>query len=99
MTGRSIIHATFNIDRVFEAFSDYDAKKLWFGGPPEWDQGEHTLDFRVGGWEVEEGGPPGGPEDDDYEDCPIRAARSSGSSGRHWPSGRSPMSRGPIRMR
>lgn len=69
MTERSIIHATFNIDRtfeasparVFQAFANKAAKKLWFGGPPDWEQGEHTFDFRVGGWEVEEGGPPGGP--------------------------------------
>jgi len=65
---RSATHATFSIDRdypvsparVFRAFADPKAKAQWFGGPPEWDQGERSMDFRIGGREVNAGGPPGG---------------------------------------
>ena len=66
MTERSAVHSTFAIERtydasparVFEAWADPVAKSRWFGGsePPE-----HQLDFRVGGREVNRGGPPGGP--------------------------------------
>ena len=66
MTERSAVHATFAIERtydasparVFEAWADPVAKSRWFGGsePPE-----HQLDFRGGGREVNRGGPPGGP--------------------------------------
>jgi uncharacterized protein YndB with AHSA1/START domain len=66
MTERSAVHSTFAIERtydasparVFEAWADPAAKSRWFGGsqPPE-----HQLDFRVGGREVNRGGPPGGP--------------------------------------
>jgi len=65
---RSAVHATFAIDRdypasparVFKAFADPKAKAQWFGGPEGWDQGERSMDFRVGGREVNAGGPPGG---------------------------------------
>lgn len=65
---RSAVHATFCIEReypasparVFKAFADPEAKAQWFGGPREWDQGERSMDFRVGGREVNAGGPPGG---------------------------------------
>jgi uncharacterized protein YndB with AHSA1/START domain len=68
MTERSVTHATFAIDRsfdasperVFRAFSDPAAKSRWFGGPDEWEKSEHKLDFRVGGSESISGGPPGG---------------------------------------
>ena len=33
----------------------------WFNGPEEWGPVEYELDFRVGGREVNSGGPPGGP--------------------------------------
>ena len=66
MTERSAVHSTFAIERtydasparVFEAWANPAAKSRWFGGsqPPE-----HQLDFRVGGREVNRGGPPGGP--------------------------------------
>ena len=67
MTNRSVTHATFVIERtyaasparVFNAFADPVAKKRWFTGPDEV-QGEHDLDFRVGGKEVSRGKVPGG---------------------------------------
>lgn len=63
-----ITHASFTLERklsvppsrVFHAFADYESKKKWFGGPPEWTQGESSLDFRVGGRETDVGGPEGG---------------------------------------
>ena len=66
MTERSAVHSTFAIERtydasptrVFDAWADPAAKRRWFGGsePPD-----HELDFRIGGKEVNRGGPPGGP--------------------------------------
>jgi uncharacterized protein YndB with AHSA1/START domain len=69
MTKRSVTHATFVIERVYDAsparvfrtFADPAAKARWFaspddGGTPEWE-----LDFRVGGREWNRGGPKGGP--------------------------------------
>jgi len=55
MTKRSVTHATFTIERtydappalVFHAFADGKAKATWFGAPG-W---SHELDFRVGGHE------------------------------------------------
>jgi uncharacterized protein YndB with AHSA1/START domain len=69
MTDRSVTHATFVIERsydalparVFAAFADLESKRRWFSGPEEWGLDEHTMDFRVGGWEVNRGGPKGGP--------------------------------------
>jgi uncharacterized protein YndB with AHSA1/START domain len=69
MSKRSVTHATFVLERVypvaparvFNAFADPKAKAKWFAGPPDWDQGKVALDFRVGGTEVNEGGPKGGP--------------------------------------
>lgn len=68
MTERSTEHATFVIERtydasparVFAAWADPAAKVRWFGGPDEWES-EHELDFRLGGREVNRTGPPGGP--------------------------------------
>jgi uncharacterized protein YndB with AHSA1/START domain len=56
MTDRSVTHATFSLERhyqdaparVFAAWADPAAKARWFAGP----DGEHELDFRVGGREV-----------------------------------------------
>lgn len=70
MIKRSARHATFVIERtfdasparVFNAFADQNAKAKWFGGPPEWESGEKTFDFRVGGRETSSGGPKGGPK-------------------------------------
>jgi uncharacterized protein YndB with AHSA1/START domain len=69
MTERSITHATFVIERtyaasparVFAAFADPAIKKRWFAGPEEMGTAEHDIDFRVGGREINRGGPPGGP--------------------------------------
>jgi uncharacterized protein YndB with AHSA1/START domain len=69
MTERSVTHSTFVIERVYSAaparvfnsFADPNAKAKWFGGPPDWDQGKVEMDFRVGGREVNDGGPKGGP--------------------------------------
>jgi uncharacterized protein YndB with AHSA1/START domain len=55
---RSVEHATFVIERtydaaparVFAAWADPAAKARWFG-PPEKPKGSYTLDFRVGGSE------------------------------------------------
>ena len=67
MTERSVTHATFVIERtydasparVFGAFADPEAKKRWFSGPDEGTT-EHELDFRVGGKEISRGRIPGG---------------------------------------
>ena len=65
MTQRSTEHATFTIERhydaaparVFAAFSDSDAKARWFGPSAEV---ERTLEFAVGGHERFAVGGPGG---------------------------------------
>jgi uncharacterized protein YndB with AHSA1/START domain len=68
MTEKSAQHATFVIERtyqaaparVFKAFADPVAKASWFAGPDEWDKSRQEFDFRVGGRERISGGPPGG---------------------------------------
>jgi uncharacterized protein YndB with AHSA1/START domain len=63
ITTRSTEHGTFTVTRtypapparVFAAWSSQESKAGWFGGP------DYELDFRVGGSEVNRGGPPGGP--------------------------------------
>jgi uncharacterized protein YndB with AHSA1/START domain len=58
-TGRTVRHATFTIDRtfdaapaqVFNAFADPAVKVRWFVGPERWQSSDHSLDFRVGGRE------------------------------------------------
>jgi uncharacterized protein YndB with AHSA1/START domain len=63
MTQRSVTHATFTVERtypappeeVFAAWAEPSAKAQWFGG------GDFELDFRVGGRELNRGGPDGGP--------------------------------------
>jgi uncharacterized protein YndB with AHSA1/START domain len=65
MNDRSVAHATFSLerryqaqpDRVFAAWADPEAKARWFAGPGA----EHELDFRVGGREVNRGSHEGGP--------------------------------------
>lgn len=60
---RSINHAQFTIERevpvapavVFRAFADPAVKAKWFGGEEGWEQGEVSVDFEVGGREVNEG--------------------------------------------
>jgi uncharacterized protein YndB with AHSA1/START domain len=69
MTERSTHHATFVIERsynappsrVFAAWSDPVAKARWFEGPDEWVKSRQEFDFRVGGRERVSGGPAGGP--------------------------------------
>jgi uncharacterized protein YndB with AHSA1/START domain len=64
----SVIHADFTIERqydctpsqTFSAFSDPDLKRQWFANPAGWENGVWEFDFRVGGGEVNSGGPPDG---------------------------------------
>jgi uncharacterized protein YndB with AHSA1/START domain len=60
MSERSVTHATFSLERfydasperVFKAFADGDAKAEWFSGTPgEWTLVRREFDFRVGGRE------------------------------------------------
>lgn len=59
MTDNFVKHATFTLERtydvspakVFAAWSDPAAKARWFAAP----EGEHELDFRVGGRESNSG--------------------------------------------
>jgi uncharacterized protein YndB with AHSA1/START domain len=59
MTDRSVTHATFVIERtydaapkrVFAAFADPAAKSRWFGDPEQSDSTIYSLDFNVGGRE------------------------------------------------
>jgi uncharacterized protein YndB with AHSA1/START domain len=68
MTDRSVTHSTFVVERdydaspsrVFEAWSDPEAKARWFGPPSDDAKGEYELDFRVGGRELNRGVGPGG---------------------------------------
>ena len=69
MSERSATHNTFTLERtfdapvarVFKAFADWEAKKKWFAAPEGWIEEEAKMDFRVGGTEVNKGGPKGGP--------------------------------------
>jgi len=68
MPQRSTAHATFVIERtydasparVFAACSDPAVKARWFGDPTD-ANAKYELDFRVGGRERNLSGPPGGP--------------------------------------
>jgi len=63
MSTRSVEHGSFTLtrtypvppERVFAAWSSQESKARWFGAPG------YELDFRVGGTEINRGGPPGGP--------------------------------------
>jgi uncharacterized protein YndB with AHSA1/START domain len=69
MNEHSVTHATFVVERtydasparVFAAWATPEAKARWFAGPDEWESSDHELDFRVGGRERVSGGPEGGP--------------------------------------
>lgn len=69
MQERSATHATFVLERtyeappsrVFAAFADREVKARWFHGPEEWGPDEIEMDFRVGGRETSRGGPAEGP--------------------------------------
>ena len=68
MTERSSTHATFVINRtydaspgrVFAAWADPAAKSRWFACHDEWENIHYELDFRVGGREINRVGPKGG---------------------------------------
>lgn len=59
MSGRSLSHATFVVERrydappaaVFAAFADPAAKRRWFAEGDGWEVEAFEADFRVGGWE------------------------------------------------
>jgi len=69
VTLSTVAHDTFVIERiydipiaqVFEAWADPMLKARWFAGSAEALGAGYELDFRVGGREVNRGGPPGGP--------------------------------------
>lgn len=60
MTKRSVVHATFTVERtydatparVFGAFADTAAKRRWFAEGDGWTIEEFTADFGVGGHEL-----------------------------------------------
>lgn len=79
MTVSTVAHDTFVIERsydvpvdqVFRAWSDPELKARWFAGSAEALGVGYENDFRVGGHEVNRGGPPGGPVftfDSEYRD-------------------------------
>jgi len=67
-TEHAVVHSTFVIERsyptsprrVFNAFADPKAKAQWFGSD-DFPSSHYELDFRVGGREINRGGPPDGP--------------------------------------
>jgi uncharacterized protein YndB with AHSA1/START domain len=69
MTPSTVAHDTFVIERiypvpvsqVFGAWADPVLKARWFAGSADALGAGYDLDFRVGGREVNRGGPPGGP--------------------------------------
>jgi uncharacterized protein YndB with AHSA1/START domain len=69
MTLSTVAHDTFVIERtydvpvaqVFRAWADPVLKARWFAGSADALDAGYELDFRVGGREVNRGGPPGGP--------------------------------------
>jgi uncharacterized protein YndB with AHSA1/START domain len=68
MTERSVHHASFTIERVydaspaqvFKAWADPSVKRRWFGSADELGGAALQLEFRVGGRETISGGPPAG---------------------------------------
>jgi uncharacterized protein YndB with AHSA1/START domain len=69
MTQSTATHDTFVIERtydspvasVFRAWADPHRKARWFAGSADALGRGYELDFKVGGSEVNRGGPPGGP--------------------------------------
>jgi uncharacterized protein YndB with AHSA1/START domain len=63
VTKRSVTHATFVVERtyeasparVFHAFADPAVKARWFGGADDWSGPETVFDFQVGGREHHRG--------------------------------------------
>jgi uncharacterized protein YndB with AHSA1/START domain len=69
MTERSVVHSTFVLERVYPAapakvyfaLSDAAAKRRWFADPDSSRPSRYEMDFRVGGEEINVGGPKEGP--------------------------------------
>jgi uncharacterized protein YndB with AHSA1/START domain len=69
MTARSVTHATFTVERrydaspaaVFAAWADPAAKRRWFADAEDWTTTGYELDFREGGTELFRGQPKDGP--------------------------------------
>jgi len=69
MTKSNVAHDTFVIERTFDApvaetfraWAEPKLKARWFAGSTDALGAGYELDFRVGGHEVNRGGPPGGP--------------------------------------
>lgn len=69
MTKRSVEHATFTIERrfdapparVFAAWSKPENKARWATCHGDWQRNAYEMDFRPGGHEVNRQGPEGGP--------------------------------------
>jgi uncharacterized protein YndB with AHSA1/START domain len=69
MTTRSVTHATFSVERrydatparVFAAWAEPAAKRRWFAEAEDWITVAYELDFRVGGRELFRGRPKDGP--------------------------------------
>ncbi len=69
MSVHTVAHETFVIERTydapiartFQAWANPLLKARWFAGSAEAIGSGYELDFRVGGREVNRGGPPGGP--------------------------------------
>lgn len=63
----SIVHSDFTIERqydctpsqAFSGFADIELKRRWFAVPADWENATYELDFRVGGSELNSGGPAG----------------------------------------
>ena len=79
MTLSTVAHDTFVIERtydipiaeVFRAWSEPELKARWFAGSSDALRSGYELDFRIGGHELNRGGPPGGPVftyDSEYRD-------------------------------
>jgi uncharacterized protein YndB with AHSA1/START domain len=70
MTVRSVAHETIVIERslaapprrVFAAWANAEAKRSWFACHDDWAGVEYSLDFRVGGTELNRVAPPGHPD-------------------------------------
>lgn len=65
----TLIHEPITLERcypsapakVYRYFSEPKYRKRWFGATEDWSQRSHCMNFRVGGQEIEQGGPPGPP--------------------------------------
>jgi uncharacterized protein YndB with AHSA1/START domain len=58
-----VIERTYNVSvgQVYRAWAEPKLKARWFAGSVDALDASYELDFRVGGREVNRGGPPGGP--------------------------------------